>query len=374
MQRLKVESKAGDYQVVVGRGAWSAFRGFAVGDYSSTFVLTEEKIWKHWQREFLSATRLKRCQPLFVAPGERSKELPVLARLASELLDRGADRHSLLILLGGGVAGDLGGFLASTYMRGIDYVNCPTTVLSQVDSAIGGKTAVNLGKAKNLVGSFYPPRMVLADSQVLTSLPPRDLRSGLYEVVKHAILDGPELFAQLERCIGEVNPQSIEDFEPLMVRAAKVKVDVVNRDEREKQLRFVLNLGHTFGHALEEATGYRRFLHGEAVGWGLLAVTRLAERLRAIDPGAAARIRNLILQLGPLPGLTRIDPSAVGRLLSKDKKTIGGRIHWVIPEKIGKVRITTDVPASTAAAALRDLMAESRQFSSAPRNGRGRLE
>lgn len=372
MQRLTVKSRAGNYEVVVGGGAWKAFGTFPTHSYSSIFVLTEKKIWKRWRQKFLAETCLQRPQTLFVEPGEKSKELPVLARLASELLERGADRRSLLILLGGGVPGDLGGFLASSYMRGIDYVNCPTTLLSQVDSAIGGKTAVNLGKAKNLVGSFYPPCGVLADCQVLTSLPPRDLRSGLYEVVKHAILDGPEFFSQLECKLGDMTPQSVEQFEPLIVRAAKVKVDVVNKDEREKQLRFVLNLGHTFGHALEEVTGYRRFLHGEAVAWGLLAVTRLAERLDAIDPDSAAHIKNLILHLGPLPGLERIDPSGVMRLLVKDKKTIGGQIHWVIPERIGKVRVRTDVPPGTAAAALRDVMAESRGFSSAPPEERGR--
>mgnify|MGYP001294805507 CR=1 FL=1 len=365
MQRLNVKSKAGDYEVIVGRGAWKTMGSFPADPYSSIFVLTEERIWKHWRRKFLGDTRLKRQQTLFVLPGEKSKELPVLARLASELLDCGADRGSLLILLGGGVVGDLGGFLASSYMRGIDYINCPTTVLSQVDSAIGGKTAVNLGKAKNLLGSFYPPRRVLADSQVLTSLSPRDLRSGLYEVVKHAILDGPGLFSQIERSVEKMNPQSIEEFEPLFVRAAKVKVDVVNKDEREKELRFVLNLGHTFGHALEEATGYRRFLHGEAVAWGILGVTRLAERLGAVDRDSAARIRNLILQLGRLPSLAQIDPSVVIGLLSKDKKAIGGQIHWVIPERVGKVRVTTDVPLSMAAAALRDVMAESPRFSGA---------
>ncbi|MGH9432074.1 MAG: 3-dehydroquinate synthase family protein, partial [Terriglobia bacterium] len=186
-------------------------------------------------------------------------------------------------------------------------------------------------------------------------------------VVKHAILHGPEFFSQLEGSIADLNPQSVEQFEPLVVRAAKVKVDVVNRDEREKQLRFVLNLGHTFGHALEEATGYSRFLHGEAVAWGLLAVTRLSERLGAMDPVTSARIRNLIFELGPLPGLKRIDPSRVVRLLSKDKKAIGGRIHWVIPERIGKVRIRTGVPLRTAAAALQDVMAGASDFTGAAR-------
>jgi 3-dehydroquinate synthase len=374
MRQLKVKSKAGDYAVVVGSGAWRDFRRFPSREYSSIFVLTEKKIWDRWQRQFTTETGLKRHQMLFVEPGEKSKELPVLSRLASELLNRGGDRRSLLILLGGGVVGDLGGFLASVYMRGIDYVNCPTTVLSQVDSAIGGKTAVNLDAAKNLVGSFCPARQVLADSQVLESLSPRDLRSGLYEVVKHGILDGPQLFSLLERRLGDASPQNLKIFEPLLVRAAKVKVDIVNRDEREKQLRFVLNLGHTFGHAFEEATDYRRFLHGEAVAWGLLGVIRLSERLHVIDTDASARIRNLILKLGPLPSLSPINPTRVLALLSKDKKTIGGHIHWVIPERIGRVRIRTDVPMRAAAAALKDLIASAPDFSGARPRGSSHRE
>jgi 3-dehydroquinate synthase len=374
MQILKVKSKAGDYEVAVGRGAWRAFRGFSTGQYSSLFVLTEPDIWKRWRSAFLRETGIQRPQILFIEPGEKSKELRVLARLASELLERGADRRSLLVLLGGGVAGDLGGFLASAYMRGIDYVNCPTTVLAQVDSSIGGKTGVNLGQAKNLLGAFYPARMVLADSQALTSLGIRDFRSGLYEVIKHAILEGPEFFSEVERSIPSLKPENVESFEALLVRAAKVKVDVVNRDERENQLRFVLNLGHTFGHALEEATGYRRFLHGEAVAWGLLAVTQLAQRLGAIEPESATRIKNIIFLLGPLPSLARINHPSVLKLLSKDKKTVAGQIHWVIPERIGKVRIRKDVPMHVAARALQDTMDQWRLAWCAKREGGGRRE
>ena len=182
------------------------------------------------------------------------------------------------------MVGDLGGFVASTYMRGIAYAQAPTTVLAQVDSAIGGKTAVNIRAAKNLVGTFYAPRLVVVDPMVLGSLSSRTFRSGLYEAVKHSILAGPVLFDWLENKLADLHPRDTRVLEDVVARAAAVKVDVVSRDEHEADLRRVLNLGHTYGHALEEATAYRRFLHGEAVAWGLLLVTRLAEIVGVLDP------------------------------------------------------------------------------------------
>ncbi|MGH9444350.1 MAG: 3-dehydroquinate synthase family protein, partial [Terriglobia bacterium] len=190
---------------------------------------------------------------------------------------------------------------------------------------------------------------------VLGSLGHRDFRSGLYEVVKHAVLEGPALFQQLETGIALLAPGNIDALESVLPRAVKVKVDVVNRDERERSLRLTLNLGHTFGHALEEATHYRRFLHGEAVGWGLLAVVRLGERLRLLAPEEAARITGLVRQLGPLPSIRDLSASRVLRLLPQDKKSVGGNIQWVIPERIGKVRVVSDVPRSAVAAAFRDI-------------------
>ena len=324
--------------------------------YSSVFVLTEPDLWTKWGRKFARDTGWARVQPILVPSGESSKSLAMAGRVASDLLERGADRRSLLVALGGGVVGDLGGFVASTYMRGIDYVQAPTTVLAQVDSAIGGKTAVNIRAMKNLVGTFYAPRLVVSEPAVLASLAPRAFRSGIYEAVKHA---NP---VRARRCLTGwkakwpgCGPGDTSLLESLVARAAQVKVDVVSRDEREAALRRVLNLGHTYGHALEEATGYRRFLHGEAVAWGMLMVTRLAELAGVLEPAVGKRIACVVRSVGPLPPVRGLSQERVLGLLSRDKKAVGGKIHWVLPEEIGKVRVTPDVPDAAVAAAFREV-------------------
>lgn len=355
MRRLRVHSRYFDYHVVAGRGAWSAFQRFPHRNYSSTFVLTERALWKRWGAEFLKAGALKSLHEVLIPSGENSKSIGMAERVASTLLKKGADRRSLLIAFGGGVVGDLGGFVASTYMRGIDYVQVPTTVVAQVDSAIGGKTAVNVGAMKNLIGTFAPPRLVLADPVVLESLPKRAFLSGFYEVAKHAILSGPSLFSLMEREVGKLDPAGNDVLDRMLVRAAQVKVDVVNRDEREADLRRVLNLGHTFGHALEEATGYRRLLHGEGVGWGLLCAARMGVLLEMLDPKEAARIAALVRRIGPMPSVCDLSAAKIMRLVPRDKKVVAGQINWVLPEKIGRVRIVRDVPISVAAEALRSV-------------------
>ncbi|HXJ94800.1 MAG TPA: 3-dehydroquinate synthase family protein [Terriglobia bacterium] len=432
MQRFDVKADKTAYPVVVGCGAWKELRELVSRGYTSTFILTERRIWSRWAKDFSRDSGLESARVVFIPSGEKSKSLAQAERVAGSLLKQGADRRSLLVLFGGGVVGDLGGFVASTYMRGIDCVQVPTTVVGQVDSAVGGKTAVNVGAMKNLVGTFYPPRMVLADPRVLGSLGRRTFRSGLYEVAKHAILDGPEFFETFERELDSLLPESAPKLEGVIAQAVKVKVDVVNRDERESSLRQVLNLGHTFGHALEEATGYKRFLHGEAVGWGLLAVALMAERLgylasrTAEDEGAstnragmsfrirdwdsetheahkdcdsillynkntpirarrgpnaqlnesrgrsrhrahppqrpggmsdADRIRRLIWRIGPLPTIRDVSAKAIVRLLPHDKKAVGGKIHWVIPERIGKVQIVTGISLTEAEIAWKELRA-----------------
>ena len=353
MRRLQVKSSAGEYQVIVGRGAWRALH--RLKGYSSVFVLTEPSLWERWGNDFLREAGWAGLRPILVPSGESSKSLTMAGYVASELLERGADRRSLLVAFGGGVVGDLGGFVASTYMRGIDYAQAPTTVLAQVDSALGGKTAVNIRAMKNLVGTFYAPRVVVSDPAVLASLSPRAFQSGFYEAVKHAILSGPALFGWLEGKVAGLRPEHTPVLETLVARAAQVKVDVVSRDEREADLRRVLNLGHTYGHALEEATAYRRFLHGEAVAWGMLMVTRLAERLGVLDPAAGKRIADLVRAVGPLPPLRGIGEEKVLGLLPRDKKAVGGKIHWVLPEGIGKVRVTPEVPEEAIAMAFRDV-------------------
>jgi 3-dehydroquinate synthase len=355
MQRLRVASRDFPYDVIVGRGAWRVLREFPRDPYTSTFILTEQGLWQRWGKAFCREGGLRNPQTVWVPAGETSKSLRMVERVASQLLAHGADRRALLIAFGGGVVGDLGGFVASTYMRGIDYVQVPTTVVAQVDSAIGGKTAVNVGAMKNLVGTFYPARLVLAEPLVLSTLDERAFRSGLYEVVRHAILAGPALFNLLERRLDSFRPANAGTLGPLLARAAKVKVDVVNRDENEAGLRRVLNLGHTFGHALEAATYYRRFLHGEAVGWGMLAAAQLSTRLGLLSAAEGERIARLICRVGPLRPVCDLMPERVLSLLPRDKKAVAGRIHWVLPERIGKVRIVADVPPRVAAAAFRDI-------------------
>ena len=355
MQRLRVKSGTFHYDVVVGRGAWGALKELGRDQHTTRFILTEEALWRHWGKAFVRSSGLRDARTIFVPQGETSKSIRRVERVAAALLEGGADRHSLLVAFGGGVIGDLGGFVASTYVRGIDCVQAPTTVVAQVDSAIGGKTAVNVGAMKNLIGTFYPPRMVVSDPMVLSTLDDRAFRSGLYEVVKHGILAGPGLFGELENNIADLRPSRSAALGPILARTAKVKVDVVSRDEKESGLRRVLNLGHTFGHAFEEVTHYRRFLHGEAIGWGLLAVTRLAERLGVLKMSGAARISALVKSVGPLPPLRDLSPARVLELLPRDKKAVGGKIHWVLPERIGKIRITAEIPPEEVESSLRDI-------------------
>ena len=355
MRRLKVKSKYFRYDVVVGRGAWTALRPFAGQGFSSAFIVTEKPLWDRWGTEFISASGFRKAKVLFIPSGENSKSLKMAEFLSARLLRARADRRSLVAAFGGGVVGDLTGFVASTYMRGIGLVQVPTTVVAQVDSAIGGKTAVNVGAMKNLVGTVYPPRLVAADPIVLRSLGDRAFRSGLYEAAKHGILSGNRFFNKFSRALDSMRPESAQRLGDILADAAQVKVNVVNRDEYEARLRMVLNLGHTFGHALEEVTDYKRFMHGEAVGWGLLAVIRLGELLGLTRASEAKRMFELVRRVGPLPAISDLKASRVVGLLSRDKKAIANRLHWVIPERVGKVRIVTDVPETTAAAAFRDV-------------------
>lgn len=355
METLRVRAKSNSYNVIVGRGAWRALGTLDRAQYTSVFVLTEKGLWEKWGSAFGRATKWKALRTIIVPPGETSKCMRSAERVAGSLLAQGADRRSLLVAFGGGVIGDLGGFVASTYMRGIDYVQVPTTVVAQVDSAIGGKTAVNVGAMKNLVGTFAPPRLVLADPGVLATLDERTFRSGLYEVIKHAVISGLTLFRRLEEDLDKLVPSNARNLGPILAQAARVKVDVVSRDEREAGLRRVLNLGHTFGHALEEITHYRRFLHGEAVAWGMLAATALSERAGLIKPAEALRIQTLIQRVGKLPPIRDLRVEQVMALLPRDKKSVGGRIHWVLPERIGRIKISADIASADAASALREV-------------------
>jgi 3-dehydroquinate synthase len=320
------------------------------------FILSDNTVWKFWGRELRKALAPLDPPVIRIPAGERYKRMATVERITQQLSALGAERSSLLLVFGGGVVGDMGAFAASIFLRGIDYVQIPTTLLAQVDSAIGGKTGVNLAIGKNLLGTFYQPRMVLADPEVLRTLPQRELRAGLFEAVKCAVIGDPDLFEFLSvarRSVLSGNPAALQH----VIRAcAALKGRVVSQDEREGDLRRVLNFGHTLGHAIEAATQYRRFLHGEAVAWGMLAATRLAVQQRLLTTGDAERITGLIAAYGPVPPLRNVRLPEVARHLGVDKKVRDGKIHFVLPRHIGEVTIVAGIAPEQALAALQEVV------------------
>ena len=280
-----------------------------------------------------------------VPAGERSKCLSQASRLYDEFLRAGLDRASFVVALGGGVVGDLAGFAAATYMRGIDYLQVPTTLMAQVDSSIGGKTAVNLPRGKNLVGAFHQPRLVVADTETLRSLPRREYRNGWAEVVKHALIADADLFAVLEATAGALGRLDPDCVVPAIRRSCEIKVDVVRRDEREAGVRAILNCGHTIGHALERTAAYGRLRHGEAVAIGLAAEARIAVGRGMMAEGDASRLEQLLLALGLPIRLRSPNADAVLAACEVDKKRLAGKNRVPLPLGIGNVAIVDDVTA-----------------------------
>ncbi len=264
-----------------------------------------------------------------------------------------------IVAFGGGVVGDVVGLLASLYMRGIDVAQIPTTVQAQLDAAIGGKTGVNLRTGKNLLGTFHQPRVVLIDPAVLSTLPEREFRAGLYEALKCGVIGRPALFDSLEKVQVKALRRDAALLEWVIAESVRLKAEVVSSDEREGGLRRVLNFGHTIGHALEAESGYRRFLHGEAVGWGMIAATHIAAATGRIDNNVARRISDAVLGLGKLPKVEARSREIVG-LLQGDKKTRNGVVHFVLPLEIGKVEIVNDVSEKVIVAAVDELRRLSR--------------
>jgi len=328
---------------------------------SRVFVLTVPPVRKRWSAKLVSSLKAAGFDPqVIVMPdGEPSKRLATLESLAEKLAKLGADRKAVIVSLGGGVVGDVGGFLASVYMRGIEFVQVPTTVLAQVDASIGGKTGVNLIAGKNLVGTFYHPRVVLIDPSVLKTLPDREFRAGLYEALKCGVIGNVELFIRFEQNRARILKRDPAELEWLIAQSVKLKAEVVSADEHEGGLRRVLNLGHTIGHALEAETGYKKLLHGEAVAWGMIAAANIALRVGRTDSVTAGRIADSVLSLGRLPEVN-VSPKKILARLQSDKKTQNGVVHFVLPREIGKVEIASDVPESAVLDAVEELRRVSR--------------
>jgi 3-dehydroquinate synthase len=331
-----------------------------VGASRRVFIVTVAPVHRKWGKRLTASLAAAgfAFDLLEMPMGERYKRLATLERLAELLVKRGADRSAVIVAFGGGVVGDVVGLLASLYMRGVDLVQIPTTVQAQVDAAIGGKTGVNLKTGKNLIGTFHQPRVVVIDPAVLSTLPEREFRAGLYESLKCGVIGRPELFLQLEKIRIKALRRDREALEWVIAESVRLKAEVVSADERESGLRQVLNFGHTIGHALEAATNYRHFLHGEAVAWGMIAAADIAAAVGKLDRGDAQRIRRAVLAFGPLPAV-EVRSQRVLHLLQADKKTRDGVVHFVLPTEIGKVEIVNDVPAPIVKEAVDGLRRQS---------------
>jgi 3-dehydroquinate synthase len=356
MPTIQIKSSAGSYDFYCSRGAiaQAAKRIKRLSDATGIFVLSSPQVWRHWGGVLASALPGAK-RPILFDDRESSKRLSTVEEISRNLIRSGADRHAVLVAAGGGVVGDVAGFAAATYLRGVRLVHIPTTLVAQVDSSIGGKTGVNLPEGKNLVGAFYPPKLILADPDMLDTLPHREFRSGLYEVVKYGVIADAELFQFLERRMSAVLRRDSAALAWIIPRCAAIKARVVDKDEREGGLRQILNFGHTIGHALEAVTGYRRFLHGEAIGWGMIAATLVAVATGKLRDAQAIRIIRLVASVGPLPGLGKIRASQLRPILAGDKKARGGRVRWVLPRRIGKTEWGIEVPWPIVARAFAEL-------------------
>ena len=357
MISVPVAAPSRSYEVLIGRGL-IARAGECLGKFfenNRAFVVTVPPVRRRWAKVLLKSLAASGVETdlLEMPDGERSKRLTTLEKLAEKLVKQGADRGVTLIALGGGVVGDVTGFLASIYMRGVDVFQVPTTVLAQVDAAIGGKTGVNLVSGKNLLGTFHQPRVVLVDPAVLETLPSREYHAGLYESLKCGIIGDPGLFKLFEDRRREILDRDPVVVEKVIADSVRLKASIVSADEREGGLRQVLNFGHTIGHALEAETRYT-LLHGEAVAWGMIAATHIALSMGKLDSVTAGRISNAVLGFGRLPRMTLQTANILKRLRS-DKKTRHGVVHFILPREIGKVEITSDVPEAIVRSAVDEI-------------------
>lgn len=346
MKKVSIDCAGGSYEVLVGSGTLKQAGGLVVENLNTAKVVVfcdqnikefyAESLLQSFAVEGVSVTVRNLCD------GERGKTLATVESAYGFLAECGAERSTVIVALGGGVTGDTAGFVAATWMRGLPFIQIPTTLLSMVDASVGGKVGVNLPYGKNLVGAFHQPKLVIVDPSVLSTLPRREFSSGLAECVKHAVISGSELFVWLEDNAQAIMELGIEVLSELIFRNVQVKAGIVKQDEREKGPRALLNFGHTFGHAIEASAGYGVIAHGEAVGLGMLAATELARSRGLCDEQLGVRLRKLLERFN-LPVSARLDESPrLIEFMKRDKKVAGGKLRVVLPRALGRVEIFDD--------------------------------
>ncbi len=357
MPSFRVETPQRSYSAIVERGVIGQAAQHLPQRAGKVFVVTTEDVWRHAGSLLAKALEQVAHEILYLPGGEENKRLAPVEALAEEMIERGGDRSSTVIAYGGGIVNDMGGFLAAIFMRGIPVLQIPTTLLAQVDAAIGGKTAVNLVSGKNLIGAFHQPVAVLTDPAVLETLPEREYRAGLWEIVKAGIIREAELFQYLVRerdAVIERRPHAVDH---IIAESVRMKAEVVSSDEREGDMRRILNFGHTFGHALEAETRYTRFLHGEAVAWGMRAAIHLGQSTGHVSAEDAVDMLEAIEAYGPIPPVGGIAAENLVARLVHDKKTLRGKVHFVLPVRIGEVTVVSGVDERLVLNAIRCALA-----------------
>jgi len=308
-------------------------------------IISNEIVAPLYMQPVMAMVSSKRVQTLVLADGEATKQITTLMQIYDALVEHRFGRDCVLIALGGGVIGDIVGFAAATWQRGVDFIQVPTTLLAQVDSSVGGKTAINHPGGKNLIGAFHQPLCVLSDMDTLNTLPDREFRAGLAEVVKYGLIADAELFTWLEQEHAGITHRDTERLQHIVRRSCEIKAQVVAADEREHAQRALLNLGHTFGHAIERCAGYGEWLHGEAVAAGTCMAAAFSARIGKLEPGNVQRIRELFLQLGLPVDPPRVNAADFFAAMSLDKKVQAGTIRLVLLNSIGEALLTADYPA-----------------------------
>lgn len=350
--QIDVSTPSHAYPVHVGAGLVDRLRTLvdAAGATGRIFVISSPPIWKLHGPAVSAA--LDGAEAILMPDGEQAKTLHTVARLYDALIKAGGDRSATVLGVGGGVVGDVAGFAAATFLRGVRLVHVPSTLLAQVDSAVGGKVGVNHELGKNLIGAFHQPIAVVADPLLLTTLPRREFRSGLYEVVKYGVIANRELFDRVDRDLNAIFERTPAVLVPVIAESCRIKADVVSQDERESGLRRTLNFGHTVGHALEAVSGYRRYAHGEAVAYGMLAAAHLAVARGLFPDSDRAALAALIAKLGPLPAVSDLSAAAICKAIRRDKKVLDGRLHMILPERLGATVTVNDVAETEIESAL----------------------
>jgi 3-dehydroquinate synthase len=352
--RLFVRAASATYPIDIGVGIARRIGALidAIGAPKRRFIVSNPTVWRFHGEDLATLTAE---EPILLPDGERFKNLATVGRIYDALIRSGADRATTIIAVGGGVVGDVAGFAAATFLRGVPVVQVPTTLLAQVDSAIGGKVGVNHAAGKNLIGAYHQPAGVIVDPEFLASLPRREFRAGLYEVVKYGVIASRPLFEQLQKGMAQLFARDPAVLLPIIADCCRIKGSVVEQDERESGPRRALNFGHTLGHALEAATKYRRFRHGEAVGYGMLAAANLAVARGAMAESDRDALGQLIAQMGPMPSVSDLSATQVVEAVGRDKKVIAGHLHFVLPTGIGGTRTVTDVTVEELVSAARGI-------------------